>query len=216
MPKMLKVKLTLQQEMLGGLPGDDEVYDKFIASKAPDAMSREEEVELLGTQDVIDKGTTRIPRDKKGCFLYNYQIEGFFKAASRAMKKTTGSVTSGLKSHIKTIDTEIFVKDRRNYIGNIEGEGYCQRSLRASTPMGERVSIAKSETVSAGSTIEFTIIALNNDLPKYIEEWLDYGVFVGLGQWRNSGKGSFTWEKVEDWKEISFADCAKMKAEGVN
>ena len=27
-------------------------------------------------------------------------------------------------------------------------------------------------------------------------EWLDYGRVRGIGQWRNSGKGRFTWEEI--------------------
>lgn len=29
-----------------------------------------------------------------------------------------------------------------------------------------------------------------------VREWLDYGMLRGLGQWRNSGKGRFTWEEI--------------------
>jgi len=28
---------------------------------------------------------------------------------------------------------------------------------------------------------------------KLLREWLDYGQFKGIGQWRNSGKGRFEW-----------------------
>jgi hypothetical protein len=31
-----------------------------------------------------------------------------------------------------------------------------------------------------------------------VEEWLDYGKFNGLGQWRNSGKGAFVWDELDD------------------
>lgn len=30
-----------------------------------------------------------------------------------------------------------------------------------------------------------------------LEEVLDYGALKGFGQWRNSGRGRFTWEYVE-------------------
>ena len=30
-----------------------------------------------------------------------------------------------------------------------------------------------------------------------VEEWLDYWALRGLGQWRNSGKGRATWQKIE-------------------
>lgn len=39
---------------------------------------------------------------------------------------------------------------------------------------------------------------LDEGLEKYVREWLDYGVFSGIGQWRNSGKGRFTYEILEE------------------
>ncbi len=74
---------------------------------------------------------------------------------------------------------------------------FCERPLRAQTPMGERVSIAKSESVPAGSTAEFEIQCLDPKLEDMVRECLDYGVLRGLGQWRNSGKGRFEWEEVK-------------------
>ena len=32
---------------------------------------------------------------------------------------------------------------------------------------------------------------------KAVREWLDYGKFSGIGQWRNSGHGRFTWEELD-------------------
>ena len=32
----------------------------------------------------------------------------------------------------------------------------------------------------------------------YVREWLDYGMYRGLGQWRNSGKGRMVWEELDD------------------
>ena len=72
----------------------------------------------------------------------------------------------------------------------------CQRPLRAQTPQGERVSIAISDMIAAGAQIEFTIQYLNEKDERFIREWLDYGQLNGIGQWRNSGKGRFTWEAV--------------------
>ena len=61
---------------------------------------------------------------------------------------------------------------------------------------GERVTIAISEEIPAGATMEFTIIYLLDSYEKVIREWLDYGMLSGLGQWRNSGHGRFTWEEI--------------------
>ena len=41
----------------------------------------------------------------------------------------------------------------------------------------------------------------NMKLVPYIANWLNYGKCNGLGQWRNSGKGRFTWELIEQ-KEV--------------
>ena len=77
------------------------------------------------------------------------------------------------------------------------GVGNCQRPLRAQTPQGERVALASSETVQETSVLEFEIRLLDEGLEGLVREWLDYGQYRGLGQWRNSGKGRFLWEEVE-------------------
>ena len=70
----------------------------------------------------------------------------------------------------------------------------CQRPLRASTPLGERIALANSEVCPAGTTCEFDVICMIDEDAKMLEEWLDFGQFKGIGQWRNSGKGRFTFE----------------------
>jgi hypothetical protein len=72
--------------------------------------------------------------------------------------------------------------------------GDCQRPLRASGPQGERVALAHSETVPPGSSIDFEIELLDESKWPVVKEWLDYGKLRGIGQWRNSGKGRFTYK----------------------
>ena len=72
----------------------------------------------------------------------------------------------------------------------------CQRPLRTLSPQGERVALANSETAPAGSSIEFTVQIFNPRLENAVREWLDYGKYRGIGQWRNSGKGRFEWEEI--------------------
>ena len=73
--------------------------------------------------------------------------------------------------------------------------GLCERPLRADTAQGPRVSVCRSETVPAGSVIEFDVAILSKELVPYVEQWFDYGKLRGLGQWRNSGKGRFEWQE---------------------
>ena len=97
----------------------------------------------------------------------------------------------------KEIDKLIFPEPRCIPFDNYGEIGVCQRPLRAQTAQGERISLAMSEEIPAGASITFDIVCLSSDHEKAVREWLDYGRFSGIGQWRNSGKGRFTWEEVE-------------------
>ena len=196
--KEIKVKLTFLEEVLGTASADKEIHDKFIAANAPDAPSRKEEIEALGVEEVIEKSMTVFPRNAEGKpIFWDYQVKGFFKDACGMLRKVPNSASSKIKAYKKEIDGLIFVKEREIPI-IFDGEiGSCQRPLRAQTAQGERVALANSETVPAGSTIEFTIQLMCDTHEKAVREWLDYGVFRGIGQWRNSGKGKFEWSEVE-------------------
>ena len=197
--KELKVRITFLEEVLGTANSDKDIHEEYIASKAPDAPSREEEVATLGVDEVVAKGKTIFPRDDEGRpFLWDYQIKGFFKSAAQA-----GSYMGGdnkLANYKKKIDLLVFVKERQIPLILPEGKeiGDCQRPLRAQTMQGERVALANSETCPAGTTAEFTIQVLDDSLMKYVHQWLDYGALNGIGAWRNSSKGSFTWHDITD------------------
>lgn len=91
----------------------------------------------------------------------------------------------------------IFVQPRMIPI-HVNGEiTDCQRPLRAQTAQGERVSLANSEEIPAGSSCEFDVTLLDDSHEKVVREWLDYGILRGIGQWRNSGKGRFTYTAYE-------------------
>ena len=75
---------------------------------------------------------------------------------------------------------------------------FVERPLRASTPKGERVALARSEALPVGTTLEFDICYFKyKGIEKIIEEWLAYGAMRGLGQWRNSGMGKYSYEILE-------------------
>lgn len=202
----MRVKLTFIDDLLGTASSDPELHETYIASKAPDALSREEEIAALGVDEAVAKGRTVFPRDADGDpVIWNYQIRGFFKSACQALRgvKDVKYKSSALKAYKKQIDLRIFVfpdaKDRssRGIKIHVNGEiGDCQRPLRAQTMQGERVAIADSEMVPAGSTIEFDILMMDPKDREMIAEWLDYGSLNGLGQWRNSGRGAFVWEEI--------------------
>ena len=193
----MKVRLTLLEEILGTAPNDADVYGTFIGSNAPDAPSRKEEIEALGVDAVVEKGMTVFPRNAEGNpIIWDYQVKGFFKDACGMLRRVTKTKSSAMKAYKKVIDGLIFIEERQipfSFSGEI---GDCQRPLRAQTAQGERVSLAKSETIPAGATIEFTVNCLVDADMDAVREWLDYGKLRGLGQWRNSGKGRFEWEEI--------------------
>jgi hypothetical protein len=204
----MKVKIIFSEECLGTMAADPKVHEEFIASQAPDAASREEEIASLGVEAVVAKQMTLFPRENDKPFLWDYQIKGFFKEACGMISRIPGNPpvdifghhTKKIKAFRKIIDGLIFVYPRKILLELPTGGviGSCQRPLRINGPQGERVALANSETVPIGTFCIFEIKVLGGGYDKAIEEWLDYGKFKGLLQWRNSGKGRFTWEKIED------------------
>lgn len=197
--KEMKVRLTFIEEVLGTASADKEIYAEYIASKAPNAPSKEEEIESIGVDGMIEKTMTIFHRNKDGNpILFDYQIKGFFKNAAKAFNYVGGK--HKLTAYKSKIDNLVFVKERQIPLQLPEGEeiGSCQRPLRASTAQGERVALANSESCPAGTVVEFTIMVMVDELMERVIEWLDYGKLNGIGQWHNSGKGRFEWKDISD------------------
>lgn len=195
--KTIKVRLTFTEGILGTSPGNEDVFRDYVASKAPDAASIEDEVAALGAAEVTEKAKTVFPRNSAGVpFLYDYQIKGFFKDTCGGLRKVTGCHSAKIKAYKKEIDKLIFISPREIPFLEYGEIGECQRPLRASTPQGERVSLAISEEIPAGAKVEFDIVLFADEHEALVREWLDYGCFSGIGQWRNSGKGRFVWEEI--------------------
>lgn len=206
--KKIKVKLAFVEPVLGTWSSNQNIAREFIASKSPDAATVEDEVAALGADAVADKGMTVFPRNEKGePVLYDYQVKGFFKDSCGMLSRIGGKTETGKKKAVnesgkitaykKVIDGLIFVQPRMIPI-HFNGEmTECQRPLRAQTAQGERVSLANSEQIPAGSTCEFEILLMDDSHEKAVLEWLNYGALRGIGQWRNSGKGRFSYEITE-------------------
>ena len=195
--KTMRVKLTLTEEMLGTTSANKDLHEAYIASKAPDAKSTEEEIAALGETAVIEKSMTIFPKEDGRPFLWDYQVKGFFKDAVSMLRNLSDMECSKIKNYKKKLDGLLFIEPRRIMIGLAGEMGNCQRPLRADTMQGPRVAIAHSETVPAGSEIEFNIKLMDESLETAVRECLDYGADRGIGQWRNSGKGRFVWQEIE-------------------
>lgn len=190
----LKVKVTFIEDVLGTCSANPDIHREYIASKSPDHKTREEEVEAIGVDEAIEKSMTVFPRENGIPFFWDYQWKGFFKDTCSALSRTPNSLSSKLKAFKKVIDGCIFVEPRKVMINLSVEITNCQRPLRGQTAQGERIALSNSEAVPAGSTCEFEVKMINQDHEKYVREWLEFGVYKGTGQWRNSGKGRFTVE----------------------
>lgn len=195
--KIMHVKVEFVEELLGTSSADPEIQRRFIASKSEDAVKIQEEVDAIGADAVSERAMTVFPRTEDGKpFMWDYQVRGYFKDSFGALRRAPDTVcakTKDMRAYKKVVDTNIFVSPRKIELVLPEGGaiGDCQRPLRASTPQGERVALARSETVPAGTTCEFDIRLINDALEKPVREALAYGELHGMGQWRNSGKGAF-------------------------
>ena len=212
--KKIHVRATFIEPVLGTAPNDKEIYENFIGSKAPDAATLEEEVAAVGVEEVASKGKTVFPKLEDGTpFIWDYQLKGFMKDACGMLSRIGGKDENGKKRKVnesskmtafkKVIDGLIYVFPRaipfqlanENINDSIRD---CQRPLRAQTMQGERVTLANSEEIPAGSFIEFDVQCLADENMNAVIEWLEYGILRGIGQWRNSGKGRFTYELLDD------------------
>lgn len=200
--KRITVKTTFTEPLLGTSSGNPDLHEEFIASKAPDAPSRAEEVEAIGVDAEIEKSMTIFPKDDEGNpFIWDYQWKGFFKDTCGGLQRMKGEKCAEqslkLKAYKKTIDKCIFVFPRKIRFEGWNGQmETLQRPLRGQTAQGERIALANSEMIHAGVSCTFQI-----ETPDIYEavvlEWLNMGTRSGMLQWRNAGYGRFTYEIVK-------------------
>ena len=195
--KNINVRITFTEPLLGTAPADEYIYETYVRKNAPDAATLEEEISTLGADAVIEKGMTVFHRSADGApILYDYQIKGFFKDTCGALARVKTTESAKLRAYKKIIDGLIFPYPRQIKLVANDEIKMRQRPLRANTPVGEKTALAICEELPAGTTCEFAITLLDPAHERVVREWLDYGALRGMGQWRNSGAGRFTWVEV--------------------
>lgn len=191
----MKIELTFTEPLLATCSGNKEIATEFILSKR-DEGEAEDEAESLPEEE-IEKSSTVFMRFEDGTpFLWDYQIKGFLKNAAGILNRTLPAEEK-FRAHKKIIDGLIFIKPRKIPIflsGNIT---ILERPLRGQTAQGERIALARSESAPAGSKIEIEIICLDKKLEEPVKLWLNYGRWLGLGQWRSASFGRFEWREVQ-------------------
>ena len=198
----IKIRITLKEEMLGTSCGNKDVHKEFVASKSADAEKMEEELSHLSAEELENKSKTVLPRLEDGRpFMWDYQLRGMLKEMLGIQcELLDGEIKVGKTKLTKytpkrIVDNFVFVRPRKIPLSSPVGED-CVRPLRAETPRGERIALATSETVPAGTQMEFEIIDMTGSkaFADILKKCLDFGEFKGLGAWRNSGKGTYAYE----------------------
>lgn len=223
--KLLKFKVTYIEPLLGTSPANVDIYREYLATKAPTPEIAEEQTAILAASidpdEAFSKALTIFPKLPDGTpFLYHYHWKGFFKEACSMLNRLSGKDEKGkklpanhsskMKAFKKEIDGNIFVFPVQIPIvlsGKIE---INQRPLRADTPQGARVALSASEEIPVGSTQSFGVLCLNDAHVDAVMEWMGYGFLHGTGQWRNSGKGRFTYELLEVVTPKDYIEAAAM------
>lgn len=207
MSKTLKIEITFTEPLLGTMAGNPEIAKEFQMAKHPEGVQSDEEkahpaaepgvaIAVENAAEIIQKSSTifaRVKGDRPA--LWDYQFKGFFKDACGMLNRVKKDKDK-VKAHKKIIDGLIFVYPRQIPI-ELSGEiTWLERPLRGQTAQGERIALARSEMAPAGSTVQIRILMLDEKLEDMVKEWLNYGAFRGLGQWRNASYGRFSYKII--------------------
>src|SRR2546429_1710744 len=126
--------LTFTEPLLGTVASDQEVYKRFIATKAPEPDPDETTVENQNDRERAGWTTFyRMPDDNEIACLMDYQVKGFLKEAGNVLKEN-----GKIKALRSKVESDVFVFPRRIPLGAIDG--VIERPLRAMTMQGPRGS----------------------------------------------------------------------------
>lgn len=196
-----------------------EMLEKAEKQKIPMASGEEvdndkinaaltEEVQTI--EEVEARGHTGFHKDSEGAFVYDYWIKGFLCEAARTIREI-----GELKQLQDKFKRYVFVRPRRIRLpeNKIEGVDFsdktmlqitdkgvvCERPLRAQTAQGPRVTVVRSDVILSGAEIKFRLDVLPGGKisKKVIETVLEYGQYIGLGQWRTASHGRFEVVKLD-------------------
>lgn len=187
-----RVTLTFTEPLLGSTP-DTKAYEAYVAQKAIDnGKYVSDEMQTLVDQP---RGKTGFHRDGSKPILYDYVLKGFFKDACTALRRIDGTLSKSMSAHKTKIDSLVMIEPRRIELRLKKPTYDFSRPLRAETAQGPRVTLVSSTTAPEGTEMTFTIRVLGGVVnAQLLAEWLEYGQYSGLGQWRSGGWGRFVAE----------------------
>jgi hypothetical protein len=192
-------EIKLETNMLGTVALARDIWEKYIKSKQPEPMPGGDPEVAENIEEAMERGKTGFFKDENGLFILEYMIKGFLKDSGNTLKDILG-----IKALKSKIDNFVFIVPRQIYFGKMEPDGEFERPIRVMTPIGQRVSIARSDYVNAGTSLKFSITLLKHKEITWntIDTILANGQYMGLGQFRNGGFGRFSVTSVSDSVDV--------------
>jgi len=199
-----KAKVTFITPCLGSQSTRD-VATQYIAKKHNFAIP-EDEIESL--PDALEQATTVFHRhylSDGGEFeigLFDYHVKGFLKAAgvvlNGQLKMPTGKPLRALRSKVSKL---VFVSPRWIPLHLPDGGtiDIYERPLPAQTAFGQRMVLARSESIPENSWFECGISVYPGPITEEVlRNLFDYGYYQGLLQNRGSGFGRIIYEMTKE------------------
>ena len=75
----MKIEIKFTNGLLGTIPANSELYENFVATKCSDKDKVKEEMESLGTDELVEKSMTIFGKVDGVPVLYDYQIRGLYQ-----------------------------------------------------------------------------------------------------------------------------------------
>lgn len=143
--------------------------------------------------------------DEEGPFIYDYMVKGHLCEAARTLK-----VWGQLKQLQDKFKRYVFVRPRRIHLPGLLDEP-LERPLRAQTAQGPRVTVVRSDVCAEGTEISYQLHVLETSgiTENCLRDVLDYGGYIGYGQWRTGGWGAFEVLNLEEAEEVEEPPRAK-------
>jgi hypothetical protein len=147
--------------------------------------------------------------------------KGFLKEAAKTVKLARGAANYDHflkdkvtrfayilpnKIRLPRIDTENLDPEHKDNVPEGHNFPVLERPLRADTPLGKRVTLARSDYIPAGTRFSFELHVLGHCQgeglsDELIRDLLEFAQYTGFGQWRSGGFGAaivVECEKIRD------------------
>lgn len=212
------LELKFRDKIYGGLPGNREIFEAWMASKFEDPENTENTETDLDLDKEIEQNTSQFRCDEQGIYINAHQVKAMIAQCASLLELTTqkrGSKNT-LKegTFIKGVDEEGNFTGEKIYLLPFrkEPDGVDSFTGNVSGPQGSR-SIISNVQFCTQATIKMQIWMLTNRMGDNrgkkltlgdVENILQLGQEVGLGAVRKFEVGKFdvirfcTWDDYKD------------------